>query len=347
MKIAFYVYPTAFQSPGGGEVLLLKTKEYLEKAGVSVKLLDPWHDKLRDFDLLHTFGSVKDALPMMEAARRAGIKNVLSTVCWYNWKSAWGTYPDFKTRLLSLARHGAKCWFPGLPSQRKRMMEISDLLLPNSESEAGQLTRFFNVPKEKIRVIPNAVDESFANISPDLFTAKYGFRDFILLVGRIEPRKNQLNVIRALKGIPNPVVVIGDVVPGYESYEAACRRAADENVHFLGGLPHGSAELKSAYAACNTFVLGTWLETPGLAALEAGLAGAKVVITREGATREYFQDLAAYVSPENPAQIRAQVLKALQKPKTPELSKRIKSEYLWQGAAKRTANAYKEVLGCG
>jgi len=344
MKIAFTVYPVAFQSPGGGEILLLKTKEYLEKEGVKVKLFDTWHDKLRDFDILHTFGSVKDSLRLMESARQAGIKNVLSTVCWYSWKSAWGTYPDFKTRALSLTRHAAKCWLPFLPSERKRMMQISDLLLPNSESESSQLKSFFNAPQDKIRIIPNAVDASFAEVSPDLFISRFGFRDFILIVGRIEPRKNQLNVIKALKGMPKPVIIIGDCVPGYEAYEAECRREADANTHFLGGLPHGSELLRSAYAACDTFVLATWLETPGLAALEAGLAGAKVVITEEGATKEYFQDYVHYVPPGSVSIIRSQVLRALSCVKTPALSVHIRERYLWPVAAKKNIEAYEQVL---
>ncbi len=344
MRIAFYVYPVAFQSPGGGEILLLKTKEYLEKEGAEVKLFDPWNDKLKNFDILHTFGSVKDALRMMETAKLAGTKNVLSTVCWYSWKSAWGTYPDCKTRALSLARHAAKCWLPFLPSERKRMMQIADLLLPNSESEACQLESFFQVPSNKIKVIPNAADPAFADASPEPFVQKFGFKDFILCVGRIEPRKNQLNVIRALKGMPKPVVMIGDCVPGYEAYEAACKAEADKNIHFLGGLPHGSELLRSAYAACDTFVLGTWLETPGLAALEAGLAGAKVVITEEGATREYFQNFAHYVSPSNPESIRRAVLQALALPKTPDLRIHIQSHYLWPQAAKKNLEAYESIL---
>lgn len=344
MKAAFYVYPTAFQSPGGGEVMLLKTREYLEREGVEVSLFDPWRDKLKDFDLLHTFGSVKDALPMMRAASQAGIPNVLSTVCWYSWKSAWGTYGTLRNRVLSAARHAAKSWLPFLPSERKTMMEISDILLPNSQSEARQLMRFFRMPESKILVVPNAVDSSFAEASPELFVERYGFQDFILLVGRIEPRKNQLNVIRALKGIGRPTVIIGDCVPGYETYESACRQEADRDIHFLGGLPHGSPLLASAYAACDTFVLGTWLETPGLAALEAALAGAKVVITVEGATREYFKNFVRYVPPSDPRAIREAVQKSLASAKGPALSIHVKENYSWANTAKLTLSAYRKVL---
>jgi len=42
--------------------------------------------------------------------------------------------------------------------------------------------------------------------------------------------------------------------------------------------------LASAYAACDVFVLPSMFETPGIAALEAGLAGAKIVITKYGGT---------------------------------------------------------------
>lgn len=344
MKIAFYVYPTAFQNPGGGEVQLLKTKQYLEAEGLSVKLFDPWTDKLESFDILHTFGSVKDALPMMEAAKSAGIKNVLSTICWYSLRSAWGNYGSLKSRTIAALRHAAKVFCPFVPSARKRMMDIADVLIPNSESESNQLEHFFQVPSKKIRVIPNAVDAVFAGAKPDDFIKKFGFRDFVLCVGRIEPRKNQLGMIRALNGAQVPFVVIGDPVKHYPDYYQRCRQEAGSNIHFLGGLPHDSELLRSAYAACDTFLLASWLETPGLAALEAGLAGAKLVITREGAAREYFQDFALYVDPENPSDILAKTLDAVKRPKDALLQGHIRQNFLWENTAKKTLETYRNLL---
>ena len=46
----------AYQYYGGGEVLLNKTAEYLNKEGVDFKFFDPWHDKVEDFDVVHFFG---------------------------------------------------------------------------------------------------------------------------------------------------------------------------------------------------------------------------------------------------------------------------------------------------
>ncbi|MSR76795.1 MAG: glycosyltransferase [Candidatus Omnitrophica bacterium] len=343
-RIAFYVYPTAFQNPGGGEVQLLKTKEYLEKEGIAVKLFDPWKDRLKDFDILHTFGSVKDCLPMMEAASKAGIKNVLSTICWYSWKSSLFTYPDLQSKALSSLRYAVKVFAPFVSSKRKRMMGISDLLLPNSQSEAAQLKRFFCIPESKIFVVPNAVDESFAQASPNAFEEKYGFKNFILCVGRIEPRKNQLGMVRALKGITQTVLFIGDCVSHYQGYYDQCRKEASSNIHFLGGLPHGSDLLRSAYGACNTFLLASWLETPGLAALEAGLAGAKIVITQEGAAREYFSNDALYVDPKNLKDIKDKTLAAFSQTANPKLKNRLRANYLWKQTALKTIEAYQRAL---
>jgi glycosyltransferase involved in cell wall biosynthesis len=344
MKIAFYVYPTAFQNPGGGEVQLLKTKEYLEKLGVSVKLFDIWHDKLSDFDILHVFGSVKDALSMMEEAKRVGVKTVLSTICWYSWKSAWGTQAEPKGRILALARHFTKEFLPVIPSRRKRMMQIADVLMPNSEMEAQQLCRYFRVSSEKIRVVPNGVDPVFVDATPDAFIAKYGLKKFALCVGRIEPRKNQLNMIRALSGTQVPFVLIGDPVKSYPEYYQACQNAAGPNIHFLGNIPHDSELLRSAYAACDTFLLASWLETPGLAALEAGLAGARIVITEDGATKAYFRDLASYVNPANVAEIRAKTLAACERPKDPRLKEFIEQNYMWNRAAEKVLVEYQRIL---
>ena len=243
-----------------------------------------------------------------------------------------------------MSRHLAKVLFPFLPSARRKMMELSDLLLPNSQSEAEQLQRFFRVPKEKIKTVPNGVDPSFADAKPDLFCSKYGIRDFVLTVGRIEPRKNQLQMIRALKGVKIPYVIIGDPVTQYWDYYRCCQTESGSNVHFLSALRHDSPLLASSYAACKVFLLASWLETPGLAAMEAALAGAKLVITNQGAAPEYFQDFASYVSPWSLSEIRETTLKALSLPSSLDLKNHVALHYLWNEVAVRTQDCYRSLM---
>ena len=347
MRVAFYVYPAAFQNPAGGEVQLLKTKEHLEKLGVSVKLFDPWTDKLASFDILHTFGSVKDCLPIMRAAHDRGVKNALSTICWYSLKAAWGNYDNIADRALYAIRYMTKVVFPRFPSKRRIMMELSDVLLPNSASEARQVSRLFAVPMSKMRVVPNGVDGRFLKADRMLFVKKFNVSDFVLCVGRIEPRKNQLTLIRALKKETVPLVFIGGCEPQNANYYADCKREASKNTLFIENLPHDSDLLSAAYAACNTFILPSWHETTGLVGLEAGLAGAKVLMTQEGATRDYFQDFVSYVDPAFISDIRAKTLKSFSADKDDRLRQHIVKNYLWETVAQKTLEVYQELLKRG
>ena len=341
--IYFYVYPSAFQNPGGGEILLLKTKEYLEKLGVRVRLFDLWNDRLREGDLLHVFGSVKEALGLMEVAKSKGVMIVHSPIIWYNWQSALRISYSWRERLLCTLRQAIKSLVPAVPSGRKKMIQLADLVLAGSEMEAGQIERYFLIPRSRIKVVTYGAEERFEKTGKELFESKYGLRDFVLTVGRIEPRKNQLNLIRAMKQINRALVIIGGPVSHHQGYYEQCRRESGSNVRFLGHLPPDSEELRSAYAACDVFVLATWFETPGLAALEASLAGAKIVITREGSTREYFKDFVDYVNPADVGDISNKIQFALNRSKTEELKNHVRQNYLWQSTAKKTFEAYQFV----
>jgi len=57
------------------------------------------------------------------------------------------------------------------------------------------------------------------------------------------------------------------------------------------------------------FILPTRYETPGRAALEAGLAGANVVITPYGGTREYSEEFAEYAEPHSVDSIKGGIVK--------------------------------------
>ncbi len=344
MKVAFFVYPSAFQNRGGGEILLEKTEEYLLKKGVDIGRFDMWSDSIADFDILHVFGSVKDCLALMQVASSRGVKVVLESIFWSDLRRAFYEEAGTLKRAEMIARHLVKSLIPAFPSSRRKMFTVSDIIFPNSENEAKQISRLFAVPMDKMFVVPNGVDKAFADATPEAFLEKYGLEDFVLSVGRIEPRKNQLNLIRAMKGIDRDLVLIGDIVSGYEWYHKRCMEEADHHVHFIKAFDHRSDLLRSAYAACDLFVLPGWFETPGLAALEAALAGAKVVATDGGSTREYFHDKVDYIRPNDPADIRDKIRKALDRGKDNELRELVRGSYTWDKVAEKIIEGYAMVL---
>ena len=118
---------------------------------------------------------------------------------------------------------------------------------------------------------------------------------------------------------------------------------AASRVSWLGRLDHHDPLLASAYAAARVFALPSWFETPGLAALEAGLAGCSITITPYGSTRDYFGDLVEYARPDRPAEIRRAVMKCWEDGPDPRLSRSIATHYLWPNVAQITAEVYDQV----
>jgi len=345
MNVAFFTYPAAFQNVGGGEVLLLKMKEYLERRGVTVDLFDIWKGRIERYDLLHVFGSVKDCLGLMQVANRRSVKVAITPLLWSDIRRAIFTEGSIKTKGEFVARHLAKVLFPAFPSSRRKMLLSSDLIFPNSEIEKKQIARLFAVPEEKMSVVYNGVDERFLNADAELFRQRFGAKPFVLSVGRIEPRKNQLNLIRAVKRLGGMrLVLIGSPVSEYPEYDVQCRREGEGFTTFVPTIPHDDPLLESAYAACSLFVLQGWFETPGLVALEAALAGATVIVTRGGSTVEYFADMADYLDPASPVQMSELIrrnLDSVSSERKNELKMRILDRYTWDRAAEKTLQAYQ------
>jgi glycosyltransferase involved in cell wall biosynthesis len=339
-SVLFHSPSTAFQAPGGGEIQLVRTAEALERIGWPIRLFCPWTDRIDHARLLHLFGMSREGLELARHARARGIPVVLSPISWFEPAAlrslAASPAQAFKATLAYSARRA----FPKIPSWRRELLAQSDRILPNSGSEARQLTRLFGVHPRKILVVPNAVDDRFAWASPAPFHDAYGLRDFVLYVGRIEPRKNVLGLVAALAGTGLPLVVIGNTVPGHAAYADACRSRGLGFTHWIPGLPHGGPMLPSAYAAARVFALPSWFETPGLAALEAAAAGCAVVITPLGSTRDYFANLVEYARPDRPGQIRSSILRAWSQGPKPGLASTVKNRYHWALVSRKTAEAY-------
>jgi len=331
-----------FQAPGGGENQLIQTGRHLEELGVPVRLFSGWTDRLESARLLHLFGMSREGLELARVARAVGIPVVLSPICWYEPRALAALERHPARKLASLAAWGLRCIAPGIPSWRRELLRLADLVLPNSRSEATQLVRLFGVARERIRVVPNGVLPAAGVASPKLFRERWPGGPFVLSVGRIEPRKNTLGLIRALGPLELPLVLIGEAPPRHRRYEHECRRAGGDGLVWLGRLDHHDPLLASAYAAARVFALPSWFETPGLAALEAALAGCPIVITPFGSTREYFGDHVEYARPDRVAEIRQAVSKCWDDGPDPRLARLIVNRYLWPTVAQITAEVYDQ-----
>jgi glycosyltransferase involved in cell wall biosynthesis len=327
---------------GGPLTQIRETVKGLREQGLDVKLFDPWTAPgFAKGDLFHLFGANIGTYHLAREIQALGVPLVVSPITYSSHSSG------FVRAGLALSR-GLQKLGPGIWSDYALCSDIcswAGKILPNTRAEAKLLMRGYGVPPERISVVPNGVDAAFAFANPALFENSYNMKGFILTVGHTgHRRKNVLALIQALATIDHPAVIIGRIIAG--PYGDACVREAAKHKHIrlIDGLDHESPMLASAYAACDTFVLPSLFETPGIAALEAALGGAKVVITKYGGTTEYFRDWAWYVDPSSVESIRQGILAALQAPKNPALREHVLKNYVWSVVAGRTAAAYNEVL---
>jgi glycosyltransferase involved in cell wall biosynthesis len=333
----------AFQAAGGGENQLVQTGRSLEVHGVRVRLFSPWTDRIETARLLHLFGMSREGLELARVARARGVPVVLSPICWYEPRAIAALEASLSRKALGLASWCVRSIAPRVPSWRRDLLHLADVILPNSHAEANQLARLFAVSRKRLRVVPNGVLPSFGTASPAPFRDGLGPDPFVLSVGRIEPRKNTLGLVRATRWLGLRAVHIGDPVPGHLDYARECRRAGEGSVIWLGRFDHDDPLLASAYAAARVFALPSWFETPGLAALEAGLAGCAVAITPFGSTREYFGSLAVYARPDRPEEIRRALRTCWDQGPDPRLAPWVATHYLWPNVAQITAEVYDQV----
>jgi len=342
-SVIYHAPSTAFQSPGGGENQLVQTGRYLEARGVAVRPFSPWVDRLDRASLLHLFGMSREGLQLARVARARGVPVVLSPICWIEPRAMAALATDPVGRLANRAKWRLKALVPRWPSWRRDLLGQADAILPNSVAEGEQLVRWFGADPSRIRPVPNGVEERFARADASAFRAAYGSGDFVLYVGRIEPRKNVLGLIQGIRSACLPLVVLGDALPGYEAYAEDCRRAGEGFTRWLPRVDHDEPMLESAYAAARVLALPSWFETPGLVALEAALAGTAVVITPHGCTREYFGDRVGYARPDHPWEIARAVADAWANGPDPGLSAHVGRHYPWSEVARRTAEVYEQV----
>jgi glycosyltransferase involved in cell wall biosynthesis len=78
--------------------------------------------------------------------------------------------------------------------------------------------------------------------------------------------------------------------------------------------------------------------------MEAALAGAEIVITQYGGTKDHFADYAEYIQPKSEGSLLAGIQKALRKQPDKMLKNRILTHFTWQKVAELTVEQYKKLI---
>ena len=157
--------------------------------------------------------------------------------------------------------------------------------------------RAYDIPPSKISVVPNAANPEFRVVGRD--RAQWAVRDmlhfdapFVLSVGDLQPRKNQIGLIAAFSKLltDHPYLKHHLVLAGKETWftpkvlHAARDCGFASRIHFTGFV--SDAELLQLYNACDCFVFPSFYEGFGLPILEAMACGRAVACSNTSAMPE-------------------------------------------------------------
>jgi glycosyltransferase involved in cell wall biosynthesis len=353
---------TLYSSPGGDTIQIENTAKYLRKysdINVDIKLSDENID-YKSYDLMHFFNIIRPN-DFLHHVKRSNLPFVISTIfvdySEYEKKARQGivkylnliTSSDTLEYIKVIARVlksqekllDLSYLWRGQKNSIKYLIKNSSQLLPNSQSEYNRVEKHFNI-SQKYSVIPNAIDTSVFDESSININKK--FKDSIICVGRIEGRKNQLNLIKAVNKTNFKLFIIGKKSPNQLSYYDTCKKEAYENnnIKFIDHVSQN--ELAKIMRASKVHALISWFETTGLVSLEAAYLGCNLVITNRGDQLEYFKNSATYCEPDNIDSIVSALIIAHKKDFDIKFKEKIKNEYTWEKTASETYKAYKEII---
>ena len=225
----------------------------------------------------------------------------------------------------------------------------STLIVADSQFTADEIHRTLGVPPERLRVALLSADD-FAIPSEDgdgEALARLGVTTpYVLAVGAAERRKNLAMLERAM-----PSVV--EQHPGTTLVLAGPRRAAASSIgdvrwrKTLGFVTE--AELATLYRNAVALVMPSSYEGFGLPALEAMRMGAPVICARASSLPEVAGDAAAWVEPDDAAELSRAILRIMDDP-SHEAAMRAASleqaaRFSWDETARQTLAVFDEAIG--
>jgi glycosyltransferase involved in cell wall biosynthesis len=171
------------------------------------------------------------------------------------------------------------------------------LLIADSESTKSDLVSLYGVKPERIRVVPLGGGEAIHRPSaPASRLRELGLDGaFVLQVGRIETRKNQLAALAAVEKLDGVTLAVA----GPERDQALTTRLrASPKARVLGRVDQATLEL--LYKEAAAVVVPSLYEGFGLPVLEAMSRGKVVVAARTSSLPEVGGDAVIYSDPSDP-----------------------------------------------
>jgi glycogen(starch) synthase len=256
-------------------------------------------------------------------------------------------------------RHGGR--LPG-PTQRfihrveRWLVAEAERVVTCSAYMREQVARHLGADEDRLEAIPNEVDVgAFADDAPPVRAELWpADRPLLLFAGRLEYEKGVQTLLEALPVLDDLAPGAGLVVAGDGTYRSTLEDLSrslglERRVRFEGFVEED--RLRSLYAAADVAVVPSLYEPFGLVALEAMASGTPLVASDTGGLREIVVDEVSGLRfrPGDAQALARAVARVLLDPDTATRLRRearsaLASRRSWNGAASRTADAYRRAI---
>jgi glycogen synthase len=257
-----------------------------------------------------------------------------------------GRHMGWLPRPLNRAIHSVESW----------LARQSALVVTCSMTMHDEATRLFELPAERVRVIPNGIDATRWRASAGATAAARarlaGDAPLLVYAGRLVHEKGVQTLLRAVRPLREAHPGLQLAVAGSGVHEPALRELARRlriarAVRWLGFVPE--VELPAVLGAADVAVVPSLYEPFGIVALEAAAAGAPLAVAETGGLRDLASAgvaAASFPAGDTDALVSA-VGKLLVDPVAARraavrAARLVRRGYTWHAVATRTAEVYDQ-----
>lgn len=224
---------------------------------------------------------------------------------------------------------------------RKEMVKYASAILYLSEGEKDAVESDTGIDtSDKAYIVPNGINPVFGEPGPHLVHPNCKEEDYVLCVGRLQPRKNQARLAQACRELDIPLMLIGDPYDKNEVDPVQGIASEWEGLWHFPAMDHEG--LASAYRGAKVLACPSTHEIWPNVVAEGGLAGCNLVVSNKSMS---FTDVdGVFTCGTNKDSIRDAVEEAYTTQKNGKL-KQYFSQFTWDKTVDDIIDVYKKTIG--